>query len=478
MTTRLEYARALLKTRFYAFLQYAFAQTHPTQTLSAQPYLEAFCYQLEQCARGRTRRLIVNMPPRQLKSFCLTALQAWMLGRNPARQILIVTYGDELSRAHTDVFRRMVGSDWYADLFPAFELALRGDRQDELRTTRGGVRRAASVGGAMTGFGGDIIMCDDLTKAQDVNSAARRDSLSRFIDEVLLTRFNDPARGVLISAQQRLHCDDIVENLRQLPGALHLNLPAIAEADEEYDLDNARKWQRRIGDLLDPVRLPLTELEEIRTRRPAVFAAQYQQRPDISTSYMIDLSQVRFVTEVPQDPSFCLQFWDTAIAVTEDSDWSVGTCWAWRDNVWYLIDLVRGRWPFPVLKHQATEFYRRHLPRYVFVESAASGVPLVQQLRADGNRDVFERSVTQPKDVRFAGATGLLQSSQVAILDGQHWTGELRRELAGFPFGQHDDIVDSVSLFAGYAVEMTPRRLEILCTPRGMQPPRPRSNRR
>ena len=83
MTTRQDYGRALLKARFYAFLQYAFAQLHPTQTLSEQPYLEAFCYQLERCARGENRRLVVNMPPRHLKSFSLIALQAWMLGREP-----------------------------------------------------------------------------------------------------------------------------------------------------------------------------------------------------------------------------------------------------------------------------------------------------------------------------------------------------------------------------------------------------------
>jgi predicted phage terminase large subunit-like protein len=478
MTTRQDYGRALLKARFYAFLQYAFAQLHPTQTLSEQPYLEAFCYQLERCARGENRRLVVNMPPRHLKSFSLIALQAWMLGREPDLEILAVSYGDELSRAHTELFRQIVGSDWFVDLFPAFELAERGDRLDEIRTTHGGIRRAASVGGPMTGFGGDVIMCDDLTKAQDVSSSVRRGSLGRFIDEVLLTRFNDPARGVLISAQQRLHFDDIVETLRQLPGMLHMNFPAIAEAEASYDLYRERRWHRQVGDLLDPVRLPRSELEDIRARRPAVFAAQYQQRPDVSVSYMIDFSQVRFVTEVPQDVSFCLQFWDTATTASEDSDWSVGTCWAWRENVWYLIDLVRGRWPFPALKHHAVQFYNRHLPRFAFVESAATGEPLVDQLWAEGHRDFISRSVHHPKDVRFAAATGLLQSPQVAILDGQLWTPDFRRELAGFPFGRHDDIVDSVSLFADYAADVTPRVLEVLCTPPGMTPPRPRGRPR
>ena len=478
MTTRSEHGRALLKTRFYPFLRYAFLRVHPTQTLSDQPYLEAFCYQLERCARGESRRLVVNMPPRHLKSFSLIALQAWMIGRAPELEILAVTYGDELSRAHTELFRQIVGSDWFVDLFPAFELAQRGDRLDEIRTTRGGIRRAASVGGAMTGFGGDVIICDDLTKAQDVNSAVRRENLSRFIDEVLLTRFNDPARGVLISAQQRLHSDDIVESLRQLRGVFHMNLPAIAEADASFDLYHGRTWRRQIGDLLDPERLPRSELEDIRARRPAVYAAQYQQRPDVSVSYMIDFSQVRFVSEVPRRTSFCLQFWDTATTASEDSDWSVGTCWAWSENVWYLIDLVRGRWPFPALKQRALDFYQRHRPRHVFVERASTGGPLVDQLWAEGHRDFVSRTVQEAKDVRFAGATGLLQSPQVAILEGQPWTGMLQQELAQFPFARDDDIVDSVSLFADYATEVTPRMIEILSTPPGQPVPRARSGPR
>lgn len=471
-TTRTDVARALLTNSFYDFACYAFYQTHPTQPLSNQPYLEAFCMQLERCVRGQSRRLLVNMPPRHLKSFCLTMLQAWMLGREPERQILTVTYGDELSRAHTELFRRVVGAPWFRDLFPAFALAERGDRVDEIRTTCSGIRRAASVGGPMTGFGGDIIMCDDLTKAQDVNSTVRRDALDRFLNEVLLTRFNDPARGVLISAQQRLHTNDIVETLLQLRGVMHMNLPAIAEARATFPLYQGRVWRRRVGDLLDPIRLPQSELDDIRTRRPAVFAAQYQQRPDIAVSHMIDLSQVRFVTELPERLSFKLQFWDTATTASEDSDWSVGTCWGWCENVWYLIDLVRGRWPFPALKQHAAEFYRLHRPRYVMVENAATGAPLVQQLRSEGCRDFYLQTVSQSKDARFAGATGLLQSRRVAILDGQPWASVLRHELAGFPFADHDDVVDSVSLFAEHVAEFSYRRYEVLSTPPGQPIPR------
>ena len=190
MSQRIEIARAIMREHFYHFVTYAFEQTYPATPLSLQPYLEAFCFQLEASAHGRCRRLVVNMPPRQLKSFTLVCLHAWMLGHDPGLHIVTVAYGEELSRNQTELFRRIVRAPWYRDLFPEMRIAGGSDRIEEIRTTRGGARRAASIGGALTGLGGDVILCDDLMKGQDANSHAQRDVVDRFVHEVLLTRFN------------------------------------------------------------------------------------------------------------------------------------------------------------------------------------------------------------------------------------------------------------------------------------------------
>jgi predicted phage terminase large subunit-like protein len=443
--------RAILHEHFLSFLRYAFALTHPTRNLSRAPYLEAFAFQLQRCEQGENRRLLVNMPPRHLKSFSLIAFQAWMLGRTPHLEITAASYGEELSRAHARLFREIVSSRWYRDIFPAMRVSERGDRILEIRTTQGGVRRAFSVGGPGTGFGGDIIMCDDLTKAQDVNSPAMRESLERYVHEVLLTRFNDPATGVLISAQQRLHIDDIVVTLGRLRGVFHMSLPAIAERPQIFPLYEGRKWRRKVGDLLDPERVSRTELDEIRERSPMVYASQHQQAPKTTISFMIDMSRVRFVDEPPSDPLIRVQFWDTATVVSQDSDWSVGTCWVWKDDIWHLVDMMRGKWAFPALKEAVLAFHDKHEAHQVKIEHAGSGIPLVQQLRSERRYNFWSREVSLPKDVRFAAITPFLQSPKVAILDHQSWSEDFRREVAGFPFARHDDIVDSVSLFSDFA---------------------------
>ena len=453
MTNAIQIGRALLRDQFYSFACYAFEQIHPTTPLSNQPYLEAFCFQLEECARRRSRRLVVNMPPRQLKSFALVCLQAWMMGREPQLSIVTVAYGDELSRTQIDLFRRIVRSPWYQDLFPTMRIADGGNRLEEIRTTRGGARRAASIGGALTGLGGDVIFCDDLMKGQDANSFALRDAVDRFVHEVLLTRFNNPSEGVLIAALQRLHCDDVSATLLQLEGVRNLVLPAIAMEPASYELYRGRRWTRPEGDVLDPQRAPLSVLDEMRQRRPIVFAAQYQQAPESDSTRMLDINRMRFVsaTPAPEEMLVRIQCWDTAQEVTTRADWSVGTCWGFHDGVWYLLDLVRGKWGFPELKAMVLAFGERWNAHRIYVEYASSGRQLVQQLEHEGHANVLGWEVDDPKEIRFFVQTGFLTSQRIAVLNTEHWLQHFRSELGGFPHTEHDDIVDSVSLFASIA---------------------------
>jgi predicted phage terminase large subunit-like protein len=475
MDETLARGRAIVHECFYYFARYAFGRLFPHERLSDQPYLEAFCFELEACARGRTRRLVVNMPPRQLKSFCLICLQAWMLGRNPQKRIVVVSYGDELGRSHTEMFRAIVLAPWFQDIFPRLRAAERADRLDEFRTQERGYRRSASIGGAITGFGGDVIICDDLIKAQDAYSPTHRSTVDRFINETLLTRFNNPADGVLIAALQRLHETDATATLLQLQNVRHLSLPAIADRDAEYDLYEGRKWARRNGDYLDPLRLGPSVLSEIRSRRPAVFASQYQQAPETDSTRMLDINRMRFVAHAPSrdDMLACVQCWDTAQEVATNADWSVGLCWGWADGVWTLVDMVRGRWTFPVLKEMVEAFAEKWQANRIFIEYASSGRQLCQQFDYDGRTDVEGWEVEDSKEVRFYTATGTLLSDGVAVLDGQPWTNDFRREVGGFPFADHDDIADSAAMFAHFAGG--PRGEYLLETARnGWRSPRPR----
>ncbi len=445
-------AREMARGTLFAFVLYAYRKQRRQPALASHHYLEAVCWALEQAVEGVHPWTVINIAPRHLKSFILVCLAAWLLGRRPDAKILAVFYGEDLARTHGRVFDSIVQSRWYEDLFPDMRLETRASsRWEESRTTQGGYRRSLTVGGAITGFGGDYIFCDDLTKVQDVNSAAQRETARRVIDEAVVSRFNDPSRGVLVAMQQRLHPEDIVAHLLSLGRVRHINLPLVATVPQTLDLYRGREWVRPVGDVLDPSRYPPDEVEALRRRNAAVFAAQYQQAPDFAYTAMIDMEALTVVNVCPPRHEFrcMLQFWDTAEGIAEHNAYSVGTSWGLHNDRWIMVDMIRRRLLFPQLKAAALAFADRWQADRVIVEAASSGPQLVQQLRHERQLRFQTFHVHESKDIRLYTQSDFLTSDRVAFYDdGGSNMRELMLEFAAFPEGRFADIVDSVTLFA------------------------------
>src|ERR1700761_7301222 len=166
---------ALCRRSFYPFLQRVFHTVDPGKTLDRAPYLEAMACQIEEVANGDCRRLLITIPPRHLKSVTASvAFPAWLLGRDPRLRLICASYGHELSRAHARNFRRVIGTRWYGNVFPETQGSIVKNSDSEVHTRQGGFRMALSVDGAFTGFGGDVLIVDDLMKAGDAWSQAKR----------------------------------------------------------------------------------------------------------------------------------------------------------------------------------------------------------------------------------------------------------------------------------------------------------------
>ncbi len=230
MSSNEQRAIALRRQSFYAFVIEVFRVLHPGKPLAKAPYLEAMCFQLQEVAEERKRHLLITVPPRHLKSVCTSvALVAWMLGHNPSHKVIVASYGEDLARRHAADFRTVMQSPMYRRLFPGTRIEPRSNRADEIRTTRGGGRKAVSLGGAVTGFGADLIIIDDLMKAQDALSERRREEVREYFEQTLYSRLDDKKHGRIIAIQQRLHEDDFAGYLVEKDSFEHLNLPAIAE---------------------------------------------------------------------------------------------------------------------------------------------------------------------------------------------------------------------------------------------------------
>lgn len=273
--------KALWRSDFYYFVWKAFGILHPGQTFVPAPHVEAMCWQLQQVAEGRTRRLLITVPPRHLKSVCASVCSvAWMLGRDPALKVLVASYGQDLAAKHARDFRTLIDSPWYQRSFPRLRIHPKRNTEAEIMTTKGGSRKAVSLGGPVTGFGGDVLIVDDLMKAAEAQSATERQRVKDFYEQTLYSRLDDKQTGRIIAIQQRLHEDDLAGYLIDKGDYVHLNLRAIADEDETLTLNRGRFYHRRKGEPLCPDREPLSVLEEIRTQIGSfAFSAQYQQNP-------------------------------------------------------------------------------------------------------------------------------------------------------------------------------------------------------
>src|SRR3984893_15846899 len=305
---------AILRRDFMSFIARSFYELNPQTELLVAPHIELIAARLEACRRGQITRLIINLPPRQLKSHCASvAFPAWYLAHNPAGHIICASYGQDLADKFARDYRRVMTSAWYQRLFPV-RLA---DRQavHDFSTTERGTRMATSVGGVLTGRGADLIIIDDPLKPDEALSESRRKAVNEWYDHTLLSRLNDKAQGCIIIIMQRLHQDDLVGHVVEQEEWKVLSFPAIAEADETHLIENLlrrRLFKREAGDILHPERESAVTLAHIRqTIGEYNFSAQYQQNPTPVGGAMVKRAWLQYYEpdQRPEQFSQTVQSW-------------------------------------------------------------------------------------------------------------------------------------------------------------------------
>jgi predicted phage terminase large subunit-like protein len=452
MTGDLEIARlnAVLRQDFGSFLRKAFHTLSPGQEYVRGWHLDAIVHRLQQVHIGETKRLVINMPPRSLKSIAASvALPAFILGHDPTRRIICVSYSTDLAKKHSNDFRAIIESDWYCKLFPQTRIGLYKNTENEIELTERGYRIATSVGGTLTGRGGDLIIIDDPLKPIDALSESRRGAVNQWYANTLLSRLDDKRTGAIIIVMQCVHIDDLTGFvLAQQDEWSHLTLPAIAEHDEAIVLGRGRYYHRQAGEPLSQQREPVSVLEELRRQLGSdVFSAQYQQAPVPPGGAMIKRHWVQRYSELPPENRrlMILQSWDSAAKGGPDNDWSVCTTWMQtRDRQWYLLDVWRARVDYPSLKVKVAELARRWEARQVLIEESGTAIGLLQELKfiVPG---VTAIKTDRDKVTRMSLASATFEAGQVHLPTRAAWLAELEAELFAFPGSSHDDQVDSIS---------------------------------
>jgi len=440
----------ILRHDLNAFVHRAFLELNAGTIFRSNWHHEILAAKLEEVRRGECRRLIINIPPRHLKSHTASiAFPAWLLGHDPTKRILTVSYAQDLSDKLARDSRALMMSPFYEAVFGT---RLSPDRQSvaDFETTKGGHRYSTSVNGVVTGRGADIIIIDDPLKADDALSELRRKGVNEWYDNTLRSRLNSQDTGAIVIVMQRLHADDLVAHVQEHEAWEVVSFPAVAEVDTTYDISTPfgrREVCRRIGDALQPTLVSASRLEQLRSSMTAYnFAAQYQQDPQPPAGVIVRREWLNFYTPLERPETFrkVIQSWDTANKATELADYSACTTWGWDGGSLYLLDVFRRRMEFPELKRTVSEMAARWKADVVLVEDKASGTQLIQQLVSENFRKIQAAPLLDgDKVMRLHSQAGKIENGAARFPKSAVWLDAYLLELTTFPNSKNDDQVDS-----------------------------------
>jgi predicted phage terminase large subunit-like protein len=401
----------------------------------------------EEIVSGKTKRLIINMPPRHTKSeFASYLLPAWFLGKFPNKKIIQCSNTAELAVGFGRKVRNLVDSEAYAKVFP--NVALRSDSKAAGRwaTNANGDYFAIGVGGTVTGKGADLLIIDDPHSEQE---AALASSDPAVFDKVFEWYTSGPRQrlqpgGSIVIVMTRWAKRDLTGKICQ------------SVIDRDGDV-----WEMISLPAILPTGLPLwpeywslDELSKLRDELPLPkWSAQYQQNPTSEEGALVKREwwQV-WEKERPPPCEFIIQSWDTAFTKNERSDYSACTTWGVfykdedsNDAHIILLDALKERMEFPELKARALQMYQEWEPDAFIVEAKASGAPLIYELRSMGI-PVQEFTPTRGNDKisRVNSVADIFASGKVWA-PRKRWAEEVVEEMAAFPNSDHDDLVDSTT---------------------------------
>jgi predicted phage terminase large subunit-like protein len=442
---------ALLRSDLRSFVWKSFQTILPGTRYLPNWHIDAIVHQLMRVQAGDISRLLINQPPRSLKSICVSvAYVAWLLGHDPTRRVIVVSYSNELAGELHRQFRMVIDAPWYRALFPAMQPAR--DSGAEFVTTAGGSRYATSVGGTLTGRGADLIIVDDPLKAEEAMSEPARKRVIDWYGGTLVSRLNDKENGPIVVIMQRLHELDLAGHLLEQGGWEHLELPAIAVDDSVIAIGRGKVKTRRIGDVLHPERESKETLDRIKAESGSLmFSAQYQQRPVPLEGNLIRREWFRSYDRLPQaSAKRIVQSWDVAMMTGDANDYSVCTTWWIIKSDYYLVDVFRGRLQYPDLRRRVANLAATHGAATILIENAGPGMALLQDLWRNlppGLPRPLGRKPEGSKADRMVAQSAKIEAGHVYLPKEAVWLDTLLHELLAFPTGRHDDQVDSVSQF-------------------------------
>ena len=444
-------ADVFYRNNFGAFTYAAFMALNPGMRLVPNWHIDAICYALQEMVMGGSRRrLVLNLPPRTLKSFITSiSLPVWLLGRNPIARIICASYSEDLAYKFSRDTRALVETPFYKRVFPRTKLNPKKATEGEFETTQRGYRLATSVGGTLTGRGGEVLVIDDPVKANDAFSQVALQGANDWFRNTALSRLDDHRNCLIIITMQRLHIDDLSGTLVE-QGWPSLVIPAIAPEPAEYRVSEDEFHHRSAGELLQLGRDSLQMLEELKEGLLGshIFAAQYQQNPTPPDGNMINAAWLRRYDGAPDRAKFhrVVLACDPAGKAGIRNDYTAICIIGIHKQTIHLIDVVRGHWTVVQMRDIIRALAAHWRPDLVIVEDTSTGMGLIQLLKEYPSVNVVGRRPKDDKETRMSRQQGRFETGRILLPNEAPWLAEFESELLTFPYGRYDDQVDALLL--------------------------------
>jgi len=442
----------LAERKLADFIRQAWHVIEPATPYLHNWHIDLICEYLEAVSAGQITRLIINIPPRYMKSIAVSVMwPVWEWIRHPETRWIFASYSQSLSTKHSVDRRTIIQSDWYQSRWgDRFKLVEDHNLKTEFLNDKRGHMIATSVGGTSTGKGGNRLVVDDPLNPKEAASDVLRERANTWFDQTFYSRLDDKKTGAIVVIMQRLHEKDLTGHLLEQGGEWeHLCLPAIAEDRQVIHFPmSGRTLVREPGDLLWPEREGPKEIEAAKLAlRSYGFAGQYQQRPSPMEGGIFKRGWWKFYKEPPARFDEMLQSWDCSFKSASTSDYVVGQVWGRVGGEFYLLDQVRDRMDFTETL-QAVRALTAKWPkaRSKLIEDKANGQAVIDALKRE-IPGIIPVTPKESKEARAMAVQPFMEAGNVYLPDPSiaPWIHDFIEECAAFPNAAHDDQVDAMT---------------------------------
>lgn len=418
----------LIRNNFLAYCLYIFPG------FKTPPHVVKICEEIDKVVNGDILRLMISIPPRNGKStLCSCLLPSYLIGRDPTNKIIGATYGYDLSRTFSKQVLEIVSRPEYKLIFPETNFDNTGKSASIWYTDKMGFYKCTSRSGSLTGFSSNFSIIDDTIKSSvEASSSSMLDSIYSWFFSTMYSRLTNKPNGEkakVIILSTRWAKRDLIGRILDSDTTgewKYINYPALNEREEPL-------WPEVQSKEL---------LLSIKRSDPKTFQCLYQGAPgeDVAAEFNISNFLIYPIShEFHKSPKFYFSSWDTAAKIGEDNDFTVGALFSLHQNKIYLEEYVRGKYEFPELERLIKEKNKEWNARYCLVESASSGIGILQTLKVS-HKDVKYYGIPADVKKKLPVVIPRLEDHSVVLKNYE----EIISELKDYPSGEHDDCVSSI----------------------------------